>query len=87
MEIRVEHPGDFAAVRAVHVAAFGQENEANLVEQSREVASTFSFVAVQDGQVVGHIFFSFFSSVSVEGTCPENLVHAWISTAGSSARL
>jgi putative acetyltransferase len=36
----------------------------------RGITSTFSFVAVQSEQVVGHIFFS---PVLVEGKCPDNL--------------
>lgn len=70
MEVRAEKPEDVEAVRKVNIAAFRRENEANLVDRLRkEVASTFSFVAVQAGQVFGHIFFS---PVSVEG-CSSNL--------------
>ncbi|MGH2412564.1 MAG: GNAT family N-acetyltransferase, partial [Microcystaceae cyanobacterium] len=71
MEVRAETPEDVEAVRKVNLAAFGRENEANLVERLREVASTFSFVAVQANQVVGHIFFS---PISVEGKCSKNLL-------------
>lgn len=71
MEVRAEQTEDFETVRQVNLIAFGRENEANLVEQLRSVPSTFSFVAVAAGQVVGHIFFS---PVSVEGTCPEPLL-------------
>jgi len=69
--IQVEKPEDFAAVHDVNIAAFGRESEANLVEQLREVTSSFSFVAVQAKQIVGHIFFS---PVSVTGKCAENLL-------------
>jgi putative acetyltransferase len=71
MEIRAENPEDFEAVRTVNIAAFGQENEANLVDRLRGVPSTFSFVAFQGDQIVGHIFFS---PVSVEGECPKDLL-------------
>lgn len=70
MEVRAEKPEDVEAVRQVNIAAFGRDHEANLVDQLRkEVASTFSFVAVQAGRVIGHILFS---PVSVEG-CSSNL--------------
>lgn len=67
MEIRVEKPNDVEAVRQVNMAAFGRESEANLVDQLRGVASTFSFVAVESEQVVGHVFFS---PVVIDGECP-----------------
>ncbi len=70
MEVRAEKPEDVGAIRKVNIVAFGRENEANLVDQLRGVASTFSFVALQSEQVVGHIFFS---PVSVEGECADNL--------------
>jgi putative acetyltransferase len=64
MDIRFEKPEDANAVRNVHVAAFQRENEANLVEQLRGIASTFSFVAVEAEQVLGHVFYS---PVELEG--------------------
>ncbi|EGK87126.1 N-acetyltransferase [Microcoleus vaginatus PCC 9802] len=70
MDIRTENPEDVEAVRNINIAAFGRENEANLVEKLRGIASTFSFVAVQSDRVVGHIFFSL---VAVEGKCSRNL--------------
>ncbi|MEG4073939.1 N-acetyltransferase [Microcoleus sp. Pol14C2] len=70
MDIRTENPEDVEAVRNINIEAFGRENEANLVERLRGIASTFSFVAVQSDRVVGHIFFS---SVVVEGKCSRNL--------------
>lgn len=71
MEARIETTEDFDAIRAVNTAAFGRENEANLVDQLRLAASTLSFVAVQAEQIVGHIFFS---PVSVEGKSPKDLL-------------
>ncbi|MBE9186275.1 N-acetyltransferase [Microcoleus sp. LEGE 07076] len=70
MEIRPEKPEDVEAVRSVNVAAFGRENEANLVDRLRGIASTFSFVAVQSDRIVGH---SLFSLVAVEGKCSSKL--------------
>ncbi|MEG4054378.1 MULTISPECIES: N-acetyltransferase [unclassified Microcoleus] len=70
MYIRTEKPEDLESVRQVNMAAFGRENEANLVDRLRGIASTFSFVAVQSDRIVGHIFFS---PVVVEGKCSSNL--------------
>ncbi|MEG3838229.1 MULTISPECIES: N-acetyltransferase [unclassified Microcoleus] len=70
MDIRTEKPEDVEAVRNINIAAFGRENEANLVDRLRGIASTFSFVAVQSDRIVGHIFFS---PVVVEGKCSSNL--------------
>ncbi|MEG3968446.1 N-acetyltransferase [Microcoleus sp. T2B6] len=70
MDIRTEKPEDVEAVRNINIAAFGRENEANLVDKLRGIASTFSFVAVQSDRIVGHIFFS---PVVVEGKCSRNL--------------
>ena len=70
MYIRTEKPEDLEAVRQVNIAAFGRENEANLVDRLRGIASTFSFVAVQSDRIVGHILFSL---VAVEGKCSRNL--------------
>jgi predicted N-acetyltransferase YhbS len=58
MQIRAEKPEDVEAIRQVNILAFGRESEANLVDRLRGVASTFSFVAVESEQIVGHIFFS-----------------------------
>lgn len=58
MEIRAEKNEDLASIRQVNIAAFGRDNEANLVDKLRNVPSTFSFVAVTDSKIVGHIFFS-----------------------------
>ncbi len=71
MEVRAEKPEDIAAIRQVNIAAFGRENEADLVDQLRGVASSFGFVAVKSEQVVGHIFFS---PVILAGECSDNLL-------------
>jgi putative acetyltransferase len=71
MEIRAERPEDVEAVRKIEIAAFGRASEADLVDRLRGVAFTFSFVAVDSQQIVGHIFFS---PVAVEGECADDLL-------------
>jgi putative acetyltransferase len=57
--VREEEAADYAAVRLVNERAFGQPNEADLVDALRRAASPqISLVAVSGGRVVGHIFFS-----------------------------
>lgn len=57
--IRPEQPNDIPAVRAINEAAFGQPTEGAIVDSLRTACpDTVSLVAVNDGQVVGHIFFS-----------------------------
>lgn len=56
-------------MHSVHVAAFGRENEADLVEKLRGGASTLSFVAIEAEQIVGHIFYS---PVEIEGSCADD---------------
>jgi putative acetyltransferase len=59
IEIRDEGPGDVAAIRRVNVEAFGQDEEAGIVDALRaNGAVTLSLVATEDGAVVGHIMFS-----------------------------
>jgi putative acetyltransferase len=71
MEIRAEQSDDVEAVRRVNVAAFRREGEADLVDALRGGASTFSFVAIKSGQIVGHVFFS---PVAIAGTCADDLL-------------
>ncbi|OGC76663.1 MAG: GNAT family N-acetyltransferase [candidate division Zixibacteria bacterium RBG_16_40_9] len=62
--IRAETLEDHSAVRKVNELAFGQPNEAALVDALRRAAHPhISLVAVIEGQIVGHIFFS---PVSIE---------------------
>ena len=57
--IRAETKEDIPAVRRVNELAFGQPDEATLVDALRAAARPhISLVAVEDGRVVGHIFFS-----------------------------
>ena len=57
--MRAETPADFAAIRAVNVAAFGQADEADLVERLRcDGEAVTSLIAERGGRIVGHILFS-----------------------------
>ena len=59
MIIRPEREEDYESVRRVIELAFGQPDEADLVDALRRLASPYiSLVAVQDDEIVGHIFFS-----------------------------
>jgi len=59
MIIRTERPGDVEAVQALVQAAFGQAEEAEVVERLRDDPDlVISLVADIDRQVVGHIMFS-----------------------------
>ncbi len=59
LHVRPEQPSDYAAVRRVNEDAFGEATEADLVDALRAAARpAVSLVAEQDGQVIGHIFFS-----------------------------
>jgi putative acetyltransferase len=57
--IRPEASGDVAAIRYVNEQAFGQTEEADLVEAlRRRNVFTLSLVALLAGQIVGHILFT-----------------------------
>jgi putative acetyltransferase len=59
LEIREERPGDIAAIRDVNQHAFGQDQEADIVDALRTNGGVLlSMVAVRDHRVVGHILFS-----------------------------
>ena len=59
LSIRNEEPGDSAAIRAVNEGAFGQTDEAEIVDKLRAAGnSVLSLVAVRDGEIVGHVQFS-----------------------------
>jgi putative acetyltransferase len=67
--IRREVPDDYTAIREVHVAAFGQDNEARLVEELRACSGfdgRLSLVAERDGRVIGHVLFS---PITIRGEC------------------
>ncbi len=64
IDIHEEKPEDYPSVRSVLVSAFESPVEADLVERLREKgAITLSLVALEDGEVVGHILFT---PVSIE---------------------
>lgn len=59
--IRAEAPGDRTAVFRVNAEAFGQEDEARLVDALRGSSAfipELSLVAVRHGEVAGHILFT-----------------------------
>jgi putative acetyltransferase len=57
--IRAEHPADRAAIHAVVAAAFGQPDEADLVDSLRYGGhAVVSLVAEEDSGVVGHVMLS-----------------------------
>lgn len=59
MDIRAEQPQDTAAIGDVVTAAFGQADEARLIEALRadgDIAA--SLVAVLDGRIIGHVLLS-----------------------------
>lgn len=59
ISVRLDAPGDEDSVRVVNTAAFGQPDEAELVDRLRdEGAVLLSAVAETGGRVVGHILFS-----------------------------
>ena len=58
-KIRMEYPGDELSVRKVNEKAFERSDEADIIDRLRENCSNFlSFVAIVDGQIVGHILFT-----------------------------
>lgn len=67
IEIRCETPDDYADIRRVNTLAFERDNEATLVDRLRAVQPHISLVAVEDGQVIGHVFFSPMSVESGDG--------------------
>jgi len=58
-EIREEEPRDKESVRRVNLDAFNDDSEAAVVEKLRISCDDYlAFVAVEDGNVVGHILFT-----------------------------
>jgi putative acetyltransferase len=69
--IRPETTADHEAVRQVNRLAFGQDAEARLVGALRDGGYVrASLVADKDGQVVGHILFSYLPIITEAGTVP-----------------
>lgn len=69
LNIREEKPEDRAAIQRVHREAFGQEDEARLVDALRDGGYVrVSLVADSDPGIVGHILFSDLPIVTATGT-------------------
>lgn len=59
VEIREEKQGDRDAIHKLNIAAFDSGSEANLVDKlCLSCKDYLSFVAIEDGVVVGHILLS-----------------------------
>lgn len=59
MIVRAERPSDVESIRAVVAAAFGQPDEARLVDRLRaDGDAVMSLVAEEDGRLVGHVLLS-----------------------------
>jgi putative acetyltransferase len=68
VEIRDERQPDIAAIREVNSLAFGQNQEADLVDALRSSSAVLiSLVATVNGHVVGHILYSPSSIAGVRG--------------------
>jgi putative acetyltransferase len=69
--IRAEEQGDTADIRRVNQRAFGQPDEANLVDALRlRGAITLSLIAIEDQSVVGHILFTPAIIEAGSSSCP-----------------
>lgn len=69
--IRTETTGDRAAIRSVHRRAFGQDDEANIVDALRDGGfDRVSLVAEAGGAIIGHVLFSDLPIVTNAGTVP-----------------
>ena len=82
--IRSEISGDVAAIHRVHVEAFGQPDEADLVDALRAAgALRISLVADEEGVVVGHVGFSPVvirdgaSTINALGLAPMAVLPGW----------
>jgi putative acetyltransferase len=61
IQIRLEQPADYENIFRIHELAFKRPDEGHLVDKIRKSDSyipDLSYVAVQDGQIVGHVLFS-----------------------------
>ena len=59
IRIREEQPQDIKAIRKLNIRAFGQAQEADVVDKLRRTCNDLlSLVAVIQNQVIGHILFS-----------------------------
>ena len=79
IEIREEQTGDADAIRRVNTEAFGQPQEAQLVDALRHNRSDLLALVAVDGQdIVGHILFSpaFLGDVQGMGLAPMAVIPA-----------
>ncbi len=68
VQIQSERSEDYPAIRQVNTMAFGRPYEGALIDALRDAATPhISLVAVVDGHIVGHIFFSPVSIESAHG--------------------
>lgn len=68
---RPESPTDHEAIRQVNRLAFGQDEEARLVDALRDGGYVqVSLVAERDEQIVGHVLFSDLPIITDSGTVP-----------------
>jgi putative acetyltransferase len=59
IEIREEQSDDLAAIRDIHRLAFGQDQEADIVDALRSHgAALISLAATSSGRIVGHVMYS-----------------------------
>jgi len=71
ISIRPESPADLEAIRQVHRLAFGQDEEARLVDALRDGGYVqVSLVAERDEQIVAHVLFSDLPIITDSGTVP-----------------
>lgn len=76
MIIRNEKEADYAAIKEIHDKAFGHDWESKLIENLRadgDFDGSMSFVAEENGKVIGHILFT---RITIES--PVSSVPAWI---------
>lgn len=79
MQVLIENESHRAQIRAITQAAFGGDDEADLVDRLRDDGLVrLSLVAVEDGQVVGHALFTALQ-VGVDGREVEALCLAPVS--------
>jgi len=72
INVRLETPGDYEAIRRVHDLAFGRSYEAQVADRLRASAAyvpELSLVAELDGEIVGHVILS---EAKIEGGS-----HSW----------
>jgi len=79
VKIRQENKDDFDAVSEVNKLAFGQDDEATLVEllrQSNAFVPELSLVATLDNKIIGHILFTKIKIVNDDKSETESLALA-----------